>query len=401
MKTIQAHRITATARPDVEAAPDAPTTRPPATSRDTRAMPKPGATPRRRRTREGRRLPTLVWFSRQLFVLTSSGMPLVQAIASLERQAADPEWRQTLANVRRRVEEGSSLADALALDETYFDAVFVSLVSAGESSGQLPAMLNRLTRLGQQQLQTRRAVVGALVYPALLTCVAGFALGAMIIFVLPRFEMLFETLAMPMPPTTELLMGLSEVLRGFWWIIIPMLGVLVGLGVWYLKTEAGGRRLDAFSLRAPRVGPLVRSFATARIARLMGVLITAHVPLLEAMQLVRRSLTNSLYVDLMERAEDAVGRGESISGAMNDPHLIPASVYEAIRSGESSGQVGELMLDIADFLDDENSTTIRSLTNILEPLILIVLGLMVGFVAISLFLPLFDLTAMTQGGGAQ
>jgi len=147
------------------------------------------------------------------------------------------------------------------------------------------------------------------------------------------------------------------------------------------------------------LGKMVQSFATARIMRLMGILLDSHLPLLEVLALVKESTTNTHYHTLLERAEDAVTRGEPISTAFNDPSLISPSVYESIRSGESSGRVGALMLNVADFLDEDNDVIVKSLTSIIEPIILIVLGVLVGFVAMSMFMPLFDLTAMTSSGG--
>lgn len=348
-----------------------------------------------RRIKAGRRLATLTWFTRQLYVLVISGMPLVQAIAALERQSKDEQWAGVLHDVRSNLESGSGLAEAMETQPHYFDSVYRSLIAAGESGGQLEVMLKRLASLMAQQLKTRRAIVGAMIYPTLLIIIAMGALSAMLIVVLPRFAGLFETLDVPLPPTTQWLVALSEIVRGYWWLIIGLAAAGGGGLTFALRTEGGKRKRDAVALRTPKLGLIIRDFATERIARLLGVLISSNVSVLEAMALVRQAMRNVYYVELLEAAEQAVGRGEPISSVLADANLINPSVYEAVRSGEQSGQVGSLLVDIADFLDDENQTAIRSLTNILEPVILIVLGLIIGFVAVSLFLPLFDLTAMT------
>ncbi|UCD74304.1 MAG: type II secretion system F family protein [Phycisphaerales bacterium] len=348
-----------------------------------------------RRVNLGQRLKTLSWFTRQLYVLVISGMPLVQAIAALERQGTDERWKGVLHDVGLNLEGGSSLAESLESHPQYFDSVFRSLVAAGESGGQLNVMLKRLSDLMAQQLGTRRAIVGAMVYPSLLIVIALSALVAMLVGVLPKFAGLFETLDVPLPPTTKWLLFISDVVRGYWWLIAVLAAFLIGLFIYALKTDSGRRLRDTLALKLPKIGPVVRDFATERIARLLGVLITSNVSVLEAMALVRQAMQNIHYVELMEAAEQAVSRGEPISSVLADAELINPSVYEAVRSGEQSGQVGSLLVDIADFLDEENRTAIRSLTSILEPVILILLGLIVGFVAISLFLPLFDLTAMT------
>jgi len=349
----------------------------------------------RRRVSARRRLATLSWFTRQFYVLVISGMPLVEAVAALQRQARDEHWSGVLHGVRSELEGGSSLAEAMEVHSHYFDSVYRSLIAAGESGGRLDAMLKRLAELTAQQLRTRRAIVGAMIYPALLIIIAAAALSVMLVVVLPKFAGLFETLDVPLPPTTRWLMAISDCVRGYWWIVIAGAATAITGLVFTLKTRGGRRAKDSFVLRTPKLGPIIRDFATERIARLLGVLISSNVSVLEAMALVRQAMSNVHYTELLESAEQAVGRGEPISSVLADAELINPSVYEAVRSGEQSGQVGSLLVDIADFLDEENRAAIRSLTNILEPLILVVLGVIIGFVAVSLFLPLFDLTAMT------
>jgi type II secretory pathway component PulF len=281
----------------------------------------------------------------------------------------------------------------------FFDPVCRSLVAAGESSGHLPAMLDRLALMARKQLHVRSAVIGAMVYPALLMTVAVSVLALLLLFVIPRFAGLFESLEVPLPPTTEVLIRMSGALQSYWWAgLILLVGSVAGLKFWL--ASAGGRRaIDTLVLHLPQFGRVVRSFATARICRLLGVLLEGRVPVLEALELAQRSAGNVHYSALMAQARDAVARGEPISSVFRDTDLVSPAVYEAIHSGEQSGQVGTLLLNIADFLDDENEVIIRSLTSILEPVILVVMGLLVGVVAMSLFMPLFDLTGMTGGGG--
>lgn len=350
--------------------------------------------------RRGRiKLRHVVVFMRQLSVLISTGTTVVEALAALERQAQEEAWRRVVADVRSRVEEGTPLSEALAAHPSCFDPVCRSLVAAGESGGKLDVMLDKLASLLRQQQHVRSTVIGALIYPALLIVVSVSVLGAMLGFVMPRFAGLFQTLDMPLPPTTKALMAISNGLVSYWWGVVPGLAAaVVGLALW-LRTEGGRRVLHTFLARAPQIGRITRSFATARIVRLLGVLLQSRVPLLEALELTRQSCTNVLYAELLRRTEDAVTRGDSISTVMSGSDLVHPSVSEAVRNGERSGRVGEVMLNMADFLDEDNTVVIRSLTSILEPVILIVLGLVVGVVALSMFLPLFDLTAMTGGGG--
>jgi type II secretory pathway component PulF len=217
-------------------------------------------------------------------------------------------------------------------------------------------------------------------------------------FVLPRFAELFKSLDTPLPPTTRGLMWLSAFLRTYWWLV-GLGAVGAATGIWsFFRSTAGKRWTDSMVLRIPQFGGIVKSFATARISRLLGILLNGRVPLLEALELTRGACSNWQYAELMEGAVQAVTRGESLALALSDPRLIPPSVHEAILSGERSGQLAPLLTTLSDFMDETNDVTVRSLASVLEPLILVVLGLLVGFVAVSLFTPLFDLTAATGGG---
>lgn len=346
----------------------------------------------------GARLRRVAIWTRQLAVLVRTGTPLAAAMTSIERQVAAGPWRDILSDVRRRVEEGQALSDAMGEHFTSFDDVSRSLVAAGESSGLLGEMLERVSSITRQQLKTRRTIVGALVYPTLLLAV-GFAVTlSMLLFVMPRFSKLFDSLGMPLPPVTEALMQVSVLLRSSWWIGLIALAVAVIGSRFALSSPSGRRATDAFVVRVPVVGRIVRSLATARIARLLGVLLESHVPMLESIELTRRASTNSLYADLMGDAETAATRGEPISGVFSRSHLISPSVSEAMHHGEKNGQIGPILSDMADFLDDENEAVVRSAMSILEPVILVVLGVVVGFIALSLFVPLFDMTSMAGAG---
>ena len=354
----------------------------------------PGA----RRIGAGRRLKHLSALCRQLYVLMSSGTPLVQALAASERQTRDTNLRAVLASVRDRVEEGMPLSEAMEAYPHYFDSVARSLIAAGESGGKLAPMLDRLAVLSGKQLQTRKAVTGALVYPAMLTCVSVGVLLLMLLFVLPRFTHMFEAMDAQLPQSTQWLMAISAALRGYWWLILALIGgAVMGLRL-YARTPRGREIRDIAMVRLPLVGPVTRNFTVARIIRLLGVLLAGKVPLLDSLQLTRDATTNGQYVALLNNAHDAAQRGEPLSSAFEDESLIPISVCEAIRNGEHSGQLDSLLLTMAGFMDEENDVLVRSLTTILEPAILIVLGVLVGVVAISMFLPLFDLATMSSGG---
>lgn len=347
----------------------------------------------------GRKLKNLAMFTRQLAVLVSSGTALVDALGALERQSKDVAWRQIVTSLRTKVEEGMPLSEAMAAYPNIFDAVARSLVAAGEAGGIFDVMLDRLAVLSKKSLHVRQAIVGALIYPTLLILLSINVLCLMLLFVLPKFTGLFESLDAPLPSTTQMLMHLSDGLRVYWWgVLLFVGGSVVGLRYW-VRTPSGRRVFHGFLVNAPFLKNVTRSFAIARVTRVLGTLLNGRVPMLEALALARLSCSNVHFAELVARAEDAVTRGAPMSSAFAECELVAPSIVEAMRSGEASGQVATLMLNISDFLDEENEVVVKSLTSILEPVILIGLGILVGFIAISMFLPLFDLTSAAQSGG--
>jgi len=354
--------------------------------------------PRRRYLGRGQRLKNIAMFSRQLCVLISSGTQLVDALRAVERQVRPGPWREIIAGVRGRVEQGASLSEAMEGHSDYFDPIFRSLVTAGESSGHLGEMFDRLAELKRNQLRIRNSITGALIYPCMLVSVGLTIFAMLLIFVIPRFSTLFATLDVPLPTSTRILVHISAAFRQYWWLALLLgAGGIVSVAA-YLRGPKGRAFRDAAVLRMPGIGRVARSFATARVVRLLGLLVQAHVPILEALRLVKDSAGNIRYRDLITKAEDYVARGEPMSLAFSDAELISPSIHEAIRSGEDSGEIGRLLLNVSTFLDEENEVVIRSLTSIIEPVILIFMGVLVGLISICMFIPLFDLTAMTQGG---
>lgn len=347
------------------------------------------------------RVKVIAVFLRQLSVLVSTSTPVVEALRALERQTAEGDWRNVLSDVARRVEEGAQLSEALAAHPGWFDAVTRSLVAAGEQGGRLDKMLERLASLMRQQQKVQSALVGAMVYPAMLICISLAVLSIMVFFVLPRFEGLFKGLGAPLPPTTKILLTFSNGAKDNWMFVVPSLLVIAFTVWWWLRSSTGRLFMHHAIVRLPGVGKITRSFATARIARVLGVLLDGKVAMLEALSLTKSAAVNSLYVALLARAEDAVVRGENVSSALADPTLVAPALCEAIRSGERTGQIAPVLLNVADFLDEDNEVVVKSLTSIIEPTILIVLGVIVGLLALSMFMPLFDLTAAgTSAGGA-
>lgn len=347
----------------------------------------------------GNKAKNITVFTRQLSVLVRSGSQLTEALEALEKQAKQGPWRVVIGDINNRVKEGAALSEAMESNNQYFDPVYCSLIASGETSGHLVDMLDRLATLKQKQLRIRNSIIGAMVYPIILVTLSVSIFILLMVFVVPRFSTLFETLDVPLPASTQLLVNISEFIKSYWWAVgICFIGTIIGI-ITFLRTPKGKRSCDAILLKMPCIGNIAQNLITARVVFLLGVLMEGHVKVLEALRLVRRAAGNAQYSELISRAEKDVSEGEQLSLAFSDPALISPCVHAAIQSGEQSGQLDRLLLNVAGFLDEENETILKSLTSIVEPLILVIMGVLVGLIAVSMFLPLFDLTSMAQGGG--
>jgi len=351
-----------------------------------------GSAPRRRTGPRGKPA-DVAQFLRHLAVLVATGTPLAEALASQAEHAAEPRTRAMLDQLRAHVESGSALSEAMGSHTGYFDDVCRAMTAAGESSGSLGPMLERIANLMRDRLRIRRALLGAMIYPALLIGVGVVVVLGMLVLVFPRFEELFASLDTPVPPSTQLFLALSELLRGWWWAIVPGVALGAVAVAVAVRTPSVRRRVERAMLGAPRVGPLLRSFANARLARMLALMLQGQLPLLEALDLSARSLPSVEYRRLVGRARDAAAAGQPLADVFEADPLVHPLVRQGVRTGERTGRLADMMAGVADFLEEENDTTLRSLTSIIEPVLLIALGLVVGSIAVSMFLPLFDLTA--------
>lgn len=333
-------------------------------------------------------------FAKHAQVLVRAGATLPDALASVERQAKDDSWRAVISDVRQRVERGQSLGEALDRHPGSFDPVVRSLVRAGESTGRLGDMLQRVAKLAQRQVQIRNQITGALVYPIALMGICIAVVAVLLLFVIPRFEGMFKSLQAPVPASTEVILAISAVLRSHSIAVGIAVAALAAGAVVALRHPRGREAVDRFVVLAPGVGKITRRLFAARVARLLGVLLESRVPLLEALEMVRESIPNRTLRAVMERAEAAVADGDPLSASLAESPLVDESLREAVRSGEDAGDMALPLLSVADFLDEENEVMLRSATSMLEPIVLITMGLIVGSIALSMFLPLFDMTGM-------
>jgi len=336
-------------------------------------------------------------FMRHLSVLIASGTPLAEGVEAMESQTRDEKFKAVLHKLRGEIESGMPLSEAMAAHPGYFDDVCRAMVAAGESSGKLGDMLERVASLMRQKLAMRRAIVGAMIYPAILIGIGFIVVLVMLVMVFPRFEEMFDSLETPIPPSTQMFLWLSTMLRQWWWTLPA--GVVPGFFLLRFVSQqpAAVRAMERALFSAPKIGEIARSIASARMARMVSLLLESHLPLLDVLSLCAGSMRSPEYAGLLRQAHDAVEIGQPMSTVFEDTDLLHGLVREGVRTGERTGRIGMMLGNVADFLEEENEATLKALSAIIEPLLLVTLGLVVGGIATSMFLPLFDLTASAGG----
>lgn len=333
----------------------------------------------------------LVLFARQMKMLLTSGAALVPALEAAESQTERPLVRRMVASLREHVEGGQTLTDAMAAQAEIFRPVHRSMIAAGEATARLPEAFGRLADLTQRQLQLRRALVGALVYPAVLSVLCTGVIAVLIGFVVPRFRKLFLNLNSDLPASTELMFAAAMAVRSGWplllaAVVLAVAGLVVGLRLPQVR-----RRLAQISLHLPLVGGLIAKVELAKMLRVWAAMLRSNVPLLETLEQSRAAVRNPVFVDLLTQLEDNVSSGGRIGQTLAQCPHVERIVASAITTGEENGKLGEAVEFVSGWIDDETTQAISSLTRIAEPVLLAVMGLVVGLVALSLFLPLFDI----------
>lgn len=335
----------------------------------------------------------LMMFTRQMAMLLRAGSSLVPAIIAVSKQMRRLEHRRMMEVIREDLEEGKTLADAIRRFPRCFDVSYCAVIAAGESSATLPDMFERLGQMVNKKRSMQNRVVGALIYPALLITLSVAIMCVMMFFVMPRFAKMFESLAVELPASTKMLLNSANTIRSHWYVIAIVVAALAGCLVYLFRSKRGQQWLSDVQTRIFLVGRLMSRLIQAKTFRILGTLLEARVGLLDALVLARGVTRNSEFQAFFDRIDEAVTKGDSISAAMDQVRLINPSIVQAIRTGEQSGQLGEAITYAADIIDDENTELLNTLTRLVEPAILIFMGVVVGIVAISLFMPLFDMTS--------
>jgi len=335
----------------------------------------------------------LVIFTRQFSTMIDAGLPLVQGLTILAEQSENKTFRNMLKQITKDVEGGSTLADALNKHPSVFDALFVNLVAAGEVGGILDTILQRLAAYIEKAEKLKSKVKGALVYPIAVLVVGILVMAVIMIFVIPVFQEMFSGFGKGLPPLTQLVINISNFIKGNIHFIIGGLIVFIWLFRRYRKTGSGRKNVDRFSLKLPIFGELIRKVSVARFTRTLGTMISSGVPILDALDITARTAGNSVVEEVIYDARTSIAEGQSIAEPLSESDIFPGMVTQMISVGESTGALDAMLEKIANFYDDEVDTAVTALTSLLEPLMMLFLAGALGPIIIAMYLPIFQMAS--------
>ena len=340
----------------------------------------------------------LMIFTRQLATLIDSGLPLLRSLNVLEKQERDKVLKNTINKVADSVQSGSTFSDALALHPRIFNDLYVNMVKAGEVGGVLELVLTRLSEFQEKAAKIKNKIIAAMVYPGIVMTMAVAIMGFLLVFIVPRFEVIFHDLLgdKPLPPVTRFVIGASDFAKNHGLVILGVVVAAVTLYKFIGRTRRGRLAIDSFKLRMPLFGNLNRKTAISRFARTLGTLVTSGVPILQALNITRETAGNASIARAISQVHDSVKEGESIVQPLEASRVFPAMVVSMVDVGEETGKLPEMLLKIADVYDDEVDNAVAALTSMLEPIMIVFLAIIVGTIVLALFTPLISIITGLQ-----
>lgn len=347
----------------------------------------------RRFTRGGISTDDVAIMTRQLATLLHAGVALVEALNALVDQVDKERLKIVLSDIKQRVNEGSSLADAMTQHEKVFGKLYINMVRAGEHSGALDAVLNRLAEFTESQARLKQKVMGTMMYPLVMVVIGGGIMILLLTVVVPKVTKIFADMKTALPWTTRLLIASSDFMSNWWFVVIPVLAISIFLFVRWTGSEKGKPVWDRVLLKLPIVGGLVRMIAVARFTRTLATLLKSGVPLLTAMDIVRNVVTNQVLADVIDKARDSIREGESIAAPLKRSGEFPPLVYHMVAIGEKSGQLEDMLVNVADSYESQVNVRIGAMTSLLEPIMIVVMACGVGFVAFSILMPILQMNS--------
>jgi type IV pilus assembly protein PilC len=340
----------------------------------------------------------LMIFTRQLATLIDSGLPLLRSLNVLEKQERDKVLKNTINKIADSVQSGSTFSDALALHPRIFNDLYVNMVKAGEVGGVLELVLTRLSEFQEKAAKIKNKIMAAMVYPAIVMTMAMGIMGFLLVFIVPRFEVIFHDLLgdKPLPPVTRFVIGASDSLKNHGLVVLGIIVAVVTLYKFIGRTRRGRLAIDAFKLRMPLFGNLIRKSAISRFARTLGTLVTSGVPILQALNITRETAGNAAIARAISHVHDSVKEGESIVQPLEASRVFPPMVVSMVDVGEETGKLPEMLLKVADVFDDEVDNAVVALTSMLEPIMIVFLAVIVGTIVLALFTPLISIITGLQ-----
>jgi len=336
----------------------------------------------------------LAVFFRQLATMMSAGVPLVQAFEIIGRGHENEGMRDLILKIKAEVESGTSLSESLAKHPLHFDNLVISLVSAGEHAGVLEVLLDKIATYKEKTEYLKAKIKKAMFYPTAVIIVAIIVTAILLIFVVPQFEELFSNFGADLPAFTRVVVNLSEFMQSYWWIVFGIIGgAVVGFMQAKKRSRSFGRALDRLILKLPIIGIIMHKAAVARYARTLATMFAAGVPLVEALESVSGATGNVVYSDAVLMIRDSVATGQQLTFAMNQTGLFPNMVEQMVAIGEESGSLDSMLSKVADFYEQEVDDAVDALSSLLEPLIMSILGILIGSLVVAMYLPIFKMGA--------
>jgi len=338
----------------------------------------------------------IVIFTRQFATMINAGLPLVQSLDILSKQTENATLKDVTRSVVFDVEAGNTLADAFRKHPNAFTELYVNMIAAGEHGGILDTILLRLATFMEKNDALVRKVKGAMVYPVVIMSVAAIAITVLLIFVIPTFSKMFASVNMELPLPTRIVIGMSGFLTSFWWLILA-----AGFGIWfgikrYYATPAGQKQIDGMLLKAPVLGDVVRKSSVSRFTRTLGTLISSGVSILDGLEITAKTAGNRVIHDAVMESRASIAGGETIAAPLDKSGVFPPMVISMIAVGEQTGGLDEMLTKIADFYDEEVDVAVSALLALMEPMMIVVLGVVVGGMVVAMYLPIFDMMNAIQ-----
>ncbi|MEI7751542.1 MAG: type II secretion system F family protein [Candidatus Omnitrophota bacterium] len=364
-----------------------------AQKKTSKISPQKGSSPKIRQGKPGKvKLDDLVIFSRQMATLVAAGIPLIQALDILAGQVDKEKFRLVLRRMHSDLQSGKSFSEAMQVHPKVFSMLFIHMVRAGEMSGKLQEILDRVAHYFEKSSALQKKVKAALMYPMAVSTMAFAITFFMLAFVIPQFATIFEGLGAKLPAPTEILIAVSNYLAANWWWILASLGGGIFLFRKFITSPMGRLPWDTFTLRMPVFGPIILKVAVSKFARTLSTLVRSGVAILAALEIVSKTSGNARIEKVITDLMGSVKRGETIAGPLERSDIFPSMVVRMIAIGEETGELEEMLTKIADFYDTQVDTAVSGLTSLIEPLIIAFLGIVIGGIVIALFLPILTLT---------